>query len=241
MDGAKWYHDPLAEDSSLPPDKLGFVDMVRNLERRLERLVEGLAGKVFRGPLHPVELGSRLVREADLALRAGPAGPVAPNSYVIHVHPSELGDGLLPDGLSRELAAYLEATAVERGWRLEGPVVVHLELDDSTAVGSVRCRNDVVVGVLPVWGFLTGSSTDMTLRPNRLLIGRGSENDVVLDDPRVSRTHANLWREGGSTWLADAGSSNGTTVNGYPVEAPTALESGAAVAFGSMALKFAHE
>ena len=238
MDGAKWYHDPLMEDSSLPPDKLRDMDMVRNLERRLERLVEGLAGKVFRGPLHPVELGSRLVREADLALRAGPAGPIAPNVYVIHVHPSELGDGLLPEGLSTELAAYLEATAVERGWRLEGPAVVHMELDQATAVGSVRCRADVTSGLLPIWGMLSSSSGDETLRHNRILIGRGTENDIVLDDPRVSRSHALIWRQDGETWVADEGSANGTTVDGLPIEAPTAIGGGSVVAFGSMAFTF---
>ena len=238
MDGAKWYHDPLAEDSSSTPDKLRDVDMVRNLERRLERLVEGLAGKVFRGPLHPVELGSRLVREADLALRAGPVGPVAPNVFVIHVHPSELGDGLLPEGLSRELAAYLEATAVERGWRLEGPAVVHMELDQATAVGSVRCRADVTSGLLPAWGLLSSASGDEVLRHNRVLIGRGTDNDIVLDDPRVSRSHALIWRQDGETWVADEGSANGTTVDGQPIEAPTAIGVGSVVAFGSMAFTF---
>ncbi len=241
MDGAKWYHDALAEDSSAPTDKLRVVDMVRNLERRLERLVEGLAGKVFRRPLHPVELGARLVREADLALRAGAAGPTAPNSYVVHVHPSELGEGLIPDGLVTELSAYIEDTATERGWRLEGPVVVHLELDNATAVGSVRCRAEVVPGVLPAWGFLAGSAMKVALRHNRIVIGRGADSDLVVDDPTVSRTHALIWREGGSVWVMDSGSSNGTTVDGLAIDAPAALENGSLLAFGSMTFTFRKE
>jgi hypothetical protein len=212
--------------------------MVRNLERRLERLVEGLAGKVFRGPLHPVELGARLVREADLALLAGESGPIAPNAYIIHVNPTELGDGLLPDGLAVELGAYLEATAAERGWRLEGPVVVHLELDQATAVGSIRCQTDVTKGPLIVWGFLASSSEEFALRHNRLTIGRGIGSDLVLDNPKVSRTHAFLWREAGSVWVADAGSANGTSVDGVTIDAPTALARGSVVTFGSTAFTF---
>jgi len=226
------------EGSSVPVDKLPVMDMVRNLERRLERLVEGLAGKVFRGPLHPVELGARLIREGDLALRIGPAGPIAPNVYVIHVHPSELGEGLLPDGLAFELAAYVDATAIERGWRLEGPVVVYLELDEATPVGSVRCRTDFVKSLLPVWGFLAGSSGEEALRHNRLTVGRGVDNDLVLDSPKVSRLHAHLWREAGSVWVADAGSSNGTTIDGFPIDAATAIDQGSVIAFGSVAFTF---
>ena len=238
MNGAKWYHGPPTEGSSGAADKLRDVDMVRNLERRLERMVEGLAGKVFRGPLHPVELAARFVREADLALRDEPTGHVAPNVYVVHVHPSELGEGLLPEGLSAELAAYMEATANERGWRIEGPMTVHLELDDANPTGSVRCQTDFSRGPLEVWGFLIGSSNELALRHNRMSIGRGLDNDLTVDNPRVSRIHAYLWREAGSVWVADAGSSNGTMVDGHPILDPTALEQGSVVSFGSIPFTF---
>ncbi|MDF1596305.1 MAG: DUF3662 and FHA domain-containing protein [Acidimicrobiia bacterium] len=212
--------------------------MVRNLERRLERLVEDLAGKVFRGPLHPVELAARLVREGDLALRSSAAGPVAPNVYVIHIHPSDIGDGLVPAGLSGELAGYLEATAAERGWRLEGPVIVHFEIDEASPVGAVRCRTDFTTGPVPVWGYLAGSSQEFALRSNRLTIGRGLENDIVIDNPKVSRTHAHLWRESGSAWVADAGSANGTAVDGLVIDAPTSIGQGSVITFGSVAFTF---
>jgi hypothetical protein len=212
--------------------------MVRNLERRLERLVEDLAGKVFRGPLHPVELAARLVREGDLALRSSAAGPVAPNVYVIHIHPSEMGDGSVPAGLSGELAAYLEATAAERGWRLEGPVIVSLELDTASPIGAVRCRTDFTKGPVPVWGFLAGSSEEFALRYNRLTIGRGLDNDMVIDNPKVSRAHANLWRESGAAWLSDVGSANGTAVDGLTVDAPTPIDQGSVVTFGSVSFTF---
>lgn len=37
-------------------DTLPRVNLARNAERRLERLVEGIAGRMFKGNLHPVEL-----------------------------------------------------------------------------------------------------------------------------------------------------------------------------------------
>jgi pSer/pThr/pTyr-binding forkhead associated (FHA) protein len=49
--------------------------------------------------------------------------------------------------------------------------------------------------------------------PTVIRIGRLADNDVVLDDPRVSGHHARLVVEGPRTWIEDLGSSNGTFVN----------------------------
>ena len=49
-------------------------------------------------------------------------------------------------------------------------------------------------------------------------IGRALDNDIILEDRRVSRHHAQLRRRYGRYVLYDAGSSGGTTINGYPVQ-----------------------
>jgi hypothetical protein len=59
-----------------------------------------------------------------------------------------------------------------------------------------------------------------------LLIGRGSECDIVLSDRKVSRRHARLIRSGTDTHLEDLGSKNGTWVNGNPVEGRLVLRDG---------------
>lgn len=50
-------------------------------------------------------------------------------------------------------------------------------------------------------------------------IGRGSECEVLVRDPEASRTHARLDLEGGIAYLADAGSANGTFLDGKTVAA----------------------
>jgi pSer/pThr/pTyr-binding forkhead associated (FHA) protein len=45
-------------------------------------------------------------------------------------------------------------------------------------------------------------------------IGRGAENDVVIDDPAISRLHARVEHEAGVYRVVDLGSTNGTTVDG---------------------------
>ena len=100
--------------------------------------MDGLAGRVFRGNLHPVELGGRLIREADLTVHQTPSGPGVSNEWTISIHPADLQDVEVPDPLVTELAAGLEQTAAERGWRLEGPCTVRVVLDESRHTGNRR-------------------------------------------------------------------------------------------------------
>jgi len=51
----------------------------------------------------------------------------------------------------------------------------------------------------------------------RLVIGRGSDCDLVLDEPEMSRRHAVIENSGDGMFLRDLGSSNGTFVNGVQV------------------------
>jgi pSer/pThr/pTyr-binding forkhead associated (FHA) protein len=51
----------------------------------------------------------------------------------------------------------------------------------------------------------------------RLVIGRGSDCDLVLDEPEMSRRHAVIENSGDGMYLRDLGSSNGTFVNGVQV------------------------
>jgi FHA domain len=71
------------------------------------------------------------------------------------------------------------------------------------------------------------------LRDDVTTIGRGLRVDVRLDDPSVSRLHAEIVRRGPYFYLADLGlSRNGTQVNGRPI-ARRVLEDGDVLTFGS--------
>ena len=71
------------------------------------------------------------------------------------------------------------------------------------------------------------------LRGEVTTIGRGLGVDVRLDDPGVSRLHAEIVRRGPYYYVADLGlSSNGTRVNGRPV-ARRVLDDGDVLYFGS--------
>jgi adenylate cyclase len=79
------------------------------------------------------------------------------------------------------------------------------------------------------------------LNKNLITIGRGSANDLVLHDDRVSRFHAVLRMEEGAFHLADRGSTNGVLLNGVKLAQDTVLGNGDTVLIGRHALRFEDE
>jgi hypothetical protein len=72
---------------------------------------------------------------------------------------------------------------------------------------------------------------------DRIFLGRAHSTDIVLRDASVSKSHA--WIEcdnDGTYFVCDAGSKNGTTRNGTPLEArePAALEDDDFLVFGDV-------
>jgi pSer/pThr/pTyr-binding forkhead associated (FHA) protein len=75
------------------------------------------------------------------------------------------------------------------------------------------------------------------LESTQLTIGRGLNNDIILEDTRVSRHHAQLRYRSRRFWIADLGSTNGTFVNGEPVE-EQAIRDGDVISLGGLELTF---
>ncbi|OYW20328.1 MAG: hypothetical protein B7Z55_07465 [Planctomycetales bacterium 12-60-4] len=68
-------------------------------------------------------------------------------------------------------------------------------------------------------------------------IGREDDNDIQLNDDRVSRFHAKLQDDSGRVILTDLASTNGTRVNGHPVQMKV-LQVGDLVMVGRCVLLF---
>lgn len=82
-----------------------------------------------------------------------------------------------------------------------------------------------------------GSLQELPLTRAELLVGRGEEADIVIDQPLVSREHARLvWQDGGYV-LIDLGSTNQTRVNGERV-LRTRLEPGDELRFARAVCRY---
>jgi hypothetical protein len=73
---------------------------------------------------------------------------------------------------------------------------------------------------------------------DRVSIGRGAENDVVLNDAGVSRAHARIERRGAIWALLDRGSANGTQLNGAPLPAMAQLRERDRIRVGTVTFQF---
>lgn len=82
------------------------------------------------------------------------------------------------------------------------------------------------------------AGTVFSVPPGLTSVGRDRDCDVTLDDPTVSRRHAEFQRTGLAVAVRDAGSLNGTYINGVPCDRTTALTDGDEVWIGKFRLVF---
>jgi hypothetical protein len=78
----------------------------------------------------------------------------------------------------------------------------------------------------------------MVVGPAGVTLGRSRQCDVVLDDPNVSREHAEIRPRGGSWVLTDLGSTNGSSLNGRRIERPEVVRPGDEVEIGTSSITF---
>jgi len=213
---------------------------LQQFEQRLERLVEGAFSKGLRPGLQPVEIGRRLTREMDLLRRVGVRGLIAPNFFVVTLSPQDADRfRSFVDVLARELGDAAREHARTENYIFVGPVEVEVHLDESLKAGRFTVEAEVVEGPdgLPAGSVLLPDGNRILLESEPLTIGRLPECSIVLNDPNVSRRHAELQRRGGEVVVVDLQSTNGTRVNGVPIR-ERALADGDEITVGTTTLRF---
>jgi len=84
-------------------------------------------------------------------------------------------------------------------------------------------------------GQMTGTS--LPLGRQGVLIGRGPECTLVLDDEFAASRHARIFPRAEGWFVEDLGSRNGTTVNGAKITGAVPVESGAVIRIGRTTLE----
>jgi pSer/pThr/pTyr-binding forkhead associated (FHA) protein len=89
--------------------------------------------------------------------------------------------------------------------------------------------------VLVVEGANSGERADLAQAP--ILIGRGTDAAIRLDDDYVSTRHARIAASGDEWFVEDLGSTNGTYIGSVRVTQPTTLTLGTQVRIGKTILE----
>jgi hypothetical protein len=224
------------------------VPILRDFERRLGGLVEGLFATTFRSGLQPVELAKRIQREMDAERTVGLSEIWAPNRFVFALSPVDSDRFTQAEAaLVAELEEVVRATAAERGWGLVGPPEIELTVDPRLKKGSFRCEATLVEGegrIEPVGADTAqlvvheGAETrTVVLTKDATTIGRLAECDVVVQDRGASRRHAQIRLHDGAYVLTDLGSTNGTRLNGQTVQSRP-LADGDRITIGATTIEF---
>jgi hypothetical protein len=228
------------------------MGVLQRFERRIEELVNRPFAKAFKAEVQPVEIASALQRECDdRAAIVARGRTMVPNAFTVMLSPHDAERlEVYQEPLSGELADMVREHAEEQRYAFIGPVTVAFDRDDELDTGRFQVRSAAVAGAtarsddtLSVGGtdlpwVEVGTTTYALARPTTR-IGRGAEADLRIDDPGISRRHAELRRSGGDVTVVDLGSTNGVVVDGERVE-QARLRDGSRVVMGSTTLVF-HE
>lgn len=215
---------------------------MQGLERRLERMVEGVFSRAFRSTLRPIELGRRLVREMDDGRTVDVKGRVVvPNVFAFRLSQADLTQFAdIHDALVRELCDAAREYARDEGYAFMGPVQVTLTADPALKAGRFTLASRMQEG--PGGGTGAGAlvlpdGTRVPLTDAVVTIGRLPDCEITLADPNVSRRHAQVRPSGPGYVVVDLQSTNGTRVNGMVV-GEHRLADGDVITVGNVRIRF---
>src|SRR5216683_1526581 len=184
-------------------------------------MVEGAFARAFRSELQPVEVASAVQREMDdRAAIVAKGRTLVPNDFVVE----------LADSDHERLDVYAESL----GGELRLPAS---DLPRTQGRGFPGHPRLLVSGPGAPGGPAGGEQHTYELQTPVTLLGRGTDCDLRLVDPGVSRHHAELRVENDQVVLVDLSSTNGTFVNGQPVRR-VALIDGTHISLGRTTLIF---
>jgi hypothetical protein len=258
------------------------LGILKNIEKRMESLVEGVFGRAFRRQIHPVEIAKALTKQMDEGRMVSISRTYAPNDFTVHLSEEDTESiRAYQDALRDELIQYASTHAENKDYHLMTPPRVRFETEDSLRFGEFGITAKLTGGDGPrekgapqdtsgqtrifrtddTGGVAQGTSAispeeaqhhglarevvEVVTKDGSFplegrgpwTVGRSQENDIVIPDPNVSRKHARLSRADNGYVVEDLGSTNGTLLDGAPIDRER-IESGDELTFGQSTARF---
>lgn len=230
---------------------------LQKFEHRLEQMISGAFARAFRSAVQPVEISAALQRECDNNTQIlSRERRMVPNDFHVELAQTDL-DRLAPydSAMADELMGQLQDHAEQQSYVFPGPVTIAFEAAEDLTTGRFRIRSRAQARVTGnashtqarrARAELEINGTRHPLQPPAVVVGRGTEADVRINDPGVSRRHIEFGvsarptdqgsnqgsGEGVTVDVRDLGSTNGMLVDGHKISR-AALHDGSQVKIGN--------
>jgi len=218
---------------------------LEDFEALAERVVETTFSRLFAGTISPTDVAIQLARAMEDDQVVAPDGtPQAPTHYWVYLHPEDHRTLTAKEpALDAKLASHVGQMAQQAELALDDPPVIRVLPSDEVAAHDVHVEARWMPQESPQGRTREMDGDDLRAcdleetiappgRPFLILegrrhvdlvkpiisVGRTLDNDIIIEDPRVSRHHAQLRRRYGRYVLYDLDSSGGTQINSYPIE-----------------------
>ena len=218
-----------------------------NLERKLEGVVNGAFARAFKGDVQPVEITARLQTELDAEARLlSRDRKLVPNDFTVGLSRHDY-DRLVPYSrtLNSDIIPQLREYAANAGYIFNGPVTIAYELESDLPVGRFIVDSRAVAAAATAATSTAIRRASLVLEVNGIrhplsppgfTLGRGTDADVRINDPGISRLHARVSVRGTDAephvTIEDMGSTNGIVVDGRRVQSAP-LRDGSRVELGN--------
>jgi hypothetical protein len=222
------------------------MGMLDNFEHKLDRLVNGAFAKAFKSEVQPVEIAAALQRELDdRATVVSRARTVVPNAFGVELAaPDYQRLVAYEQTVVQELSGLVRDYAQEQRYAFLGAVTVTLAPEPTLSTGMFRVRSEVRPGPGGAPAPAAPGEDQPHLEVDGIKyplhavtrLGRGTEVDIRVDDPGVSRQHAEIVL-GADVTIRDLNSTNGTLVDGRMISSQV-LRDGARIQLGTTTLVY---
>ena len=230
--------------------------MDKNLDRiehRLRILFEEQIVKLIIGRKKQSNFIDDLLMAMRKGLRDDPNdGIIAPDRFLVHISTEDYEDWVLYQDTLNEIVVSLVSSGASEGFHfIEQPSIVLFE-DSSLARGDYFITASESAQIKPAMdttgitkpetiengsvlpsaaSLIIGGKHNFNLDKPVINIGRHSDNDLSLDDPHISRHHAQLRAINQHFVIFDVGSTGGIYINGRKIVQST-LQTGDVIRMG---------
>jgi len=234
-------------------------DKLRRLESRLQNIFEGSADRLFPTIKPPQKLAHSLIEAMKDGIQPGAKdGLFAPNQFIVQVDPEQADRWQTSPDFLDKLTTMLGETAAEEGIRFKSPPIIRIQPNQRLSAGEIRVNvkfkeidlpqtaameiiSDEDFEEIPQNAFLIVDGVDIfPLTQPVINIGRRTDNQLVINDQKVSRVHAQLRVIKGRYVIFDLDSSSGTFVNGASIHQST-LSAGDVISIAGVPVVFGQE